>query len=483
MTDVLFIIPPFNYGDMNEAGPIYPSMGLVFVSAVLEQAGYNVKLYDMFALGLDEKVLGKLLEDKNLKVAGVTAVSATFKTSYEILKNIKKIRPDITTIIGGPHVTILPEKTMQEEHIDYGVMGEGDYTALELIDYIIKGAGRREDIKGIAYRDEEGRVVQTERRPFIENLDELPFPAYHLLPMDKYKPYGVYDSGRKTAAMITSRGCPFKCIFCCSSKIFGGRWRPMSAEKTIENIKRLCNEFGVRHIYFEDDEFTVSHERVMKICDGIIESKLDLNWECLTRVSHVDDELLAKMAKAGCKGILYGVEVGYDEGLKNIRKGITLEQARNAIKLTQKHGMIAKAAFIIGFPWEGEKEVKQTIDFAAKLNADYPFFFILNPFPTTDVYETIKKEGLFIPGFNVDMYCAQPALESLIRTRYLTSEELIRLMGYGYKKIYFNPRYLFRQLRRQKHFSELKRNVISGMYLLIFTVKLLLTRDKPIKAS
>jgi len=478
MPEVLLIIPPFYYGDLSDAGPVYPSIGLLFVDAMLERAGYSVKLVDMFALGYDEEALKKyLLEDKELKVVGVSIVSATFKTSLAILKLAKEVRPDVTTIVGGPHVTILPERTLQESYIDYGALGEGDYTGLELVDYIIRKKGTPEAIKGICYM-KDGKFVRTESRPFIENLDELPFPAYHQLPMDKYRPYGVYDSGRKTTSMITSRGCPFRCIYCCSSKLFGGRWRPMSAKKSIEHIRKLYEEYGVRHIYFEDDEFTVSHERVMEICQWMLDSKVDLTWECLTRVSNVDEKLLEQMAKAGCKSILYGVETGYEEGLVKIRKGITLDQVKKAIRLTQKYGMLAKASFIIGFPWESKEEINKTIDFAIQLDADYSFFGILCPFPTTDVYETVREEGLFVPDFSIDMYGAMPTVESLIRTKYLTTPELVAMLGHAYQRLYFRPKYLWKRLRALRHFSELTRNVKAGLSVLRFSLKALHPQKK-----
>lgn len=475
--EILLIIPPFYYGDLSDAGPVYPSMGLTYVAAMLEQAEYKVCLIDMFALGYDEQKLKEYLEDKNLKIVGVSSVSATFKSSLSILKLVKNLRPDITTIIGGPHVTILTDSTMKEEYIDYGVISEGDYTSVELADFIIKKKGYRENIKGICFRNNEGVLIKTEKRPFIENLDTLPFPAYHLLPMEKYRSYGFYDSGKRTASMITSRGCPFRCIYCCSSKLFGGRWRSMSAEKAVENIKRLHDEFGIEHIYFQDDEFTVSHDRVIKICDWMIDNKINISWECLTRVSHVNDELLEKMAKAGCKSILYGVETGYDEGLKNIKKGITLEQVKNAIRLSQKNGIIAKASFILGFPWESKVEINKTIDFAIALNADYSFFTILVPFPTTEVYEQIEREGLFVPNFNIDMYSAMPAADALIKTHHLSSEEIVRLMGYAYRRLYFRPKYILQRLSRLRHFSELRRNVRAGIALLFFSIKSRLYKD------
>lgn len=470
MTEILLIIPPFYYGDLDEAGPVYPSMGITYVAAMLEQAKYKVAIIDMFAEGYDKANLKKVLQDKELKIVGISSVSATFKISLEILKLAKELRPDIKTIIGGPHVTILTEETMQHKFIDFGVLGEGDLTSVELVDYLIKAKNKLEKIKGICFR-KSGKLVITEKRPFIQNLDSLPFPAYHLLPIEKYRSYGVYDSGRRTSSMITSRGCPFKCIYCCSSKLFGGKWRSMSSKKAIENIRRLHDEFGVQHIYFQDDEFTVNHQRVIEICDWLIKKRLNLTWECLTRVSHVDDELLSKMSKAGCKSILYGIETGYEEGLKKIKKGITLDQARKAVKLTKKYGMLAKASFILGFPWESKIEMNQTIDFAIDLNADYAFFTILCPFPTTEVYEEIKKEELLIPNFSIDMYSAMPAADSLIRTKHLSSEEVVKMMGHAYRKLYFRPKYIFQRLLKMRHFSELKRNFKAGISVLKFTIK------------
>lgn len=475
MTEVLLIIPPFNYGELSEAGPVYPSIGVLYVAAVLEKEGYEVGIIDMFAEGYQENKLKSFLNDDELKIVGFSCVSATFKICLKMLRLVKKLRPEVKTLVGGPHVTVLTEQAMKNDCIDFGVLGEGDYTSLELVNYLIKGEGVLKNIKGICFKDKD-RLVMTDKRPFIKNLDELPFPAYHLLPMDKYRSYGVFDSGRKTASMITSRGCPFKCIYCCSSKLFGGKWRSMSAEKAIEHIKKLHDEFGVEHIYFQDDEFTVDHQRVMDICDWMIENTPDLTWECLTRVSHVNDKLLERMSEAGCQSIMYGIEVGYSSGLKRIKKGITLKQAIDAINLTKEHCMLAKASFIIGFPWESRKEVKQTIDFAVSLDADYSFFTILCPFPTTEVYEQIKEERLFIDNFSFDMYSGMPAPESLVKTRHLSSEELVNLMGYAYKRIYFNPGYIIKRLLSFRHFSELKRNIKAGLSLLRLSIKSMLKK-------
>ncbi len=470
MTQMLFVVAPFSYGDMQGASPIYPSVGLATIMACLEKAGYTVKILDMLATGYDEKGFIEALKDPELKVMGVSAIGATILKSFELAKRAKELRPDVKIIAGGPHLSILPEHTMRQGSIDYGIIGEGEITAVELMDYVIKKKGTLATIKGLCYMDH-GKLIMNEKRPWIANLDDLPFPAYHLLPMDKYRAYAVYDNGRRTLSMVTSRGCPFLCTFCCSSKVFGGRWRAMSAKKALEHIQRLHDEFGVRHIYFEDDEFTVRHDRVIELCQGMIDKKWDITWDCLTRVSHINDEILAIMAKAGCKSILYGVETGYEEGLKQIKKGITLDQVTKAVKLTQKYGIRVKATFIIGFPWETRENVMQTIDFAAKLGADYPSIQVLCPFPTTEIYEQIRDEDLFIPEFTVDMYTAILAPRSLVRTKHLTSEEIVQLMGYGYRRLYMQPKYLFRKLTEMNNFSDLKRHIAAGWSVLKLSVK------------
>ena len=474
---MLFVVAPFDYGDMQGASPIYPSVGLATVCACLERAGYSVKILDFLATGYNEQEFLTALQDKELKVMGVSAVGATILKSFELCQKAKALRPDIKTIAGGPHLTILPDHTMAKGAIDYGIIGEGDLTAVELVDFIVKKKGRLEDIKGLCYM-KDGSLVMNEKRPWIESLDDLPFPAYHLLPLNKYRAYAMFDNGRRTLSMVTSRGCPFLCTFCCSSKVFGGRWRAMSPPKVIEHVKRLYDEFGVRHIYFEDDEFTVNHERVIALCQGIIDSKLDVTWDCLTRVSHVNDKLLSIMAKAGCRSILYGIETGYQEGIKKIKKGITLEQATRAVRLTQKYGIRVKATFIIGFPWEGRKEVLQTIDFAAKLGADYPSVQILCPFPTTEIYETLRNDDLFIPDFSVDMYTAILSPTTLVKTHYLSSEELVQLLGYAYRRLFLRPQYIFRKLMDMNSFNDFKRHVEAGFSVLKLSMKSSLYKNK-----
>lgn len=470
-TDILFIAPHFSYGDLDSIGPKCPPLGIAFIAAYVEQKGYKVRILDAFALNYTVEQVSDEIKKINPKVILVGSMTASHKTALQIMERAKQVNPDVVVICGGPHVTNLPESTILKPYVDYLVINEGEVTTLELLNMIFKKSSHKaSEIKGIAYK-ENGVMKLTEKRPFIVKLDEIPMPAYHLLPMDSYKAYGWLDEGRKFTTMITSRGCPFKCSFCISSKNFMHWWRPRSAEKVFEEILLLYHKYGIRHIYFQDDEFLVDHGRIKKLADMIIEHKLDLIWECLSRVNHIDEDLLKDMARSGCKSVLYGVEMGYDEGFKRINKPITLDMVYRAVRMTQQYGIMVKATFIIGFPWETEREIKQTISFAKKLDADITFINTLNPYPGSYVYQEIVDNNLFIGvGDNWDYHISH-GTTPIIRTKHLTNKQLQYWAGRAYLSIYMRPKFIYRKLKQVRNLNDLKRNVRSGLDLMGLAVK------------
>ncbi|MBI1935541.1 cobalamin B12-binding domain-containing protein [Candidatus Woesearchaeota archaeon] len=469
MVDVLCVVPQYSYGNLKDIGPKCPNIGIATIAAFLEQNNYKVKILDAFALELThEQVKDKI---RSIRPSAVLTGSstATHRNAMKILENTKDIDKSITTIYGGPHVTSSPETAITKDFVDYLVINEGEATALELLDYIMgRGSQKKEDIKGICYM-ENGKMQFTEKRPFIMNLDALPMPAYHLLPMYAYKAYGWLDVGRRFTTVVTSRGCPFKCSFCVSAKNNGNFWRQRSPEKVFEEIKLLYEKYNIRHIYFQDDEFCVNHKRVIDLCNMIVDSKMDLYWECLTRVNHVDEELIKNMARAGCKSILYGVEVGYEDGFKKIPKPITLEMVERAVRLTQKHKIMAKATFIFGFPWESEKELKQTIKFAKRLDADLTFFNTLTPYPGADLYKVMKNENLILSEEASGEHGTHA--DTLIRTRYLSQKQIEYWVGRAYLSMYLRPKYLLRKLHQMRNFNEFRSNIKGGFELLSLAAK------------
>lgn len=469
--DILFIAPNFSYGALDDIGPRCPPLGIAFIAGFIEQKGYNVKILDAFGLNDSIEQVSEEIKAQNPRVILVGTMTASHKEGLRIMEAAKQIDPNIVVICGGPHVTNLPESTIMKPFVDYLVINEGEITTLELLNMIFKKQHLvPADIKGIIYK-ENGKIIRTEKRPFIVKLDEIPMPAYHLLPMELYRAYGWLDEGRRFTTMITSRGCPFKCSFCISSKNFMHWWRPRSAEKVFEEILLLYNKYGIRHIYFQDDEFLVDHSRIKKLADLIISHKLDLIWECLSRVNHIDEDLLNDMARSGCKSVLYGIETGYEEGFRKINKPITLEMIERVVPLTQKYGIMVKVTFIIGFPWESEKEIKQTIRFAKKLDADITFINTLNPYPGSYVYQEIVDNNLFVGvGDNWEHHISH-GTTPIIRTKYLTDKQLQYWSGRAYLSVYMRPKYIYKKLRQVRNFKDLKRNVFSGISLMELAVK------------
>lgn len=466
VTEILCVAPPFSYGRLGAIGPKCPNLGLGVIAAVIERLGYDVKILDCFGLELTEAEVAREIEGHNPKLVLLGAVTANFKIAMSILKKAKENNPSVINIIGGPHVTVNPGSAFQEEGVvDYVVINEAEETIVELLDYIYKKSNAPlSEIKGLMYLDSNKNKVRTAERPVVKNLDSLPMPAYHLFPMEKYHSYGWLNLGRKFTTMVTSRGCPFKCNFCQSS-IQAKYWRQRSPEKVFEEIKLLYDKYGVRHIYFQDDEFAVNHKRVIEICDKIKEAKMDLAWECLARVNHMDDELLSAMASAGCRSMVFGVETGYDEGFKKVNKPITCDMVLKAVRMAQKHKIMVKASFIMGFPWEGEEELKATIKFAKKVDADLTFFNVLNPYPGTPVYDEVIANKLFEQPDNFEGHIIH-GTDPLLRTTKLTSRQLRYWTGRAVLEFYLRPSYILRKLSRVRSWNEFKSNFMGGNGLL-----------------
>jgi len=466
MTEVLCIVPPFNYGKLDSVGPKCPNLGIGIIAALIETMKYDVKILDCFGLELSEEDTLKEIKKHNPKFILIGAVTANFSISLNLLKKAKSYNPHVINIVGGPHVTVNPESAFDNKGVvDFVVIGEAEETIVDLLNYLDKKDYMKlDDIKGLMYVNSSGKITKTVDRGVVKILDNLPMPAYHLFPMEKYHSYGWLNLGRKFTTMITSRGCPFKCNFCQSSQQ-AKYWRQRSSDKVFDEIKLLYDKYAIRHIYFQDDEFCVNHQRIIEMCNKIKESKMDLVWECLTRVNHMDDELLGAMASAGCKSILFGIETGYDEGFKLINKPINCDMVINAVQMAQKHGILVKVTFIMGFPWEGEEEMKKTIAFAKKVDADLTFFNILNPYPGTPVYNEVIANNLFEQPENYDGHIIH-GTDPLIMTKKLSAKQLRYWSGRAVLEFYLRPSFIFKRVFKIRNWTEFKNNFFGGNDLL-----------------
>lgn len=460
---ILLINPPFNYGLLDSASPRCPPLGLAYIASYLEKFAYKVKILDAFALNLSYREICERIKKFSPDIVGITGVTSNFNEMMKISEMVKTIDKKIKVIVGGPHASIMPKSCFVNGNVDYVVVGEGELTFKELVDAICNGKNTNK-VKGICFK-KNGKFFRTPDRPLIKDIDSLPMPAYHLLPMESYRPYAVFDVGRKFCSMVTSRGCPYSCTFCCSSALYRHIYRAHSPERVFEEIKLLYEKYGIRHIYFQDDEFTIIHKRVEKICDILIENKLDIIWECLAHPSHITKDLLVKMARAGCVDIVYGVESGCDKILKEINKKITLDQVKKVCRWTKEAGILCRVSFIIGFPYESGKEIRKTIDFAKSLDVDIAYFNVLTPYPNTKIYKIIEDENLFVKNIGWDRYTSY-GKKPCVKTRYLNEKEILNWVGRAYLEFYLRPSFLIKRIRSMKNLRHVYRNVATGLSLI-----------------
>lgn len=384
MIKVAIINPPPRTVTQMWDRPPYPSLALGYLTAFLKTNGIKVLALDAAFDGLNLNEVREQILKFQPNILGFTARTDQVTHAAEVAIDLKKLLPESLTIVGGPHSTVAPLKTLQEFPIfDIAVMGEGELTFLNLIRLIEDNQMELlKSVKGIAWRSKVGIKVNTPREPIV-SLDSLPFPNYDYIKR-RIKIYPIFSS----------RGCPYQCVFCC--RILGNRIRVRSPENVIDELKYAIYNFNPKLISFADDTFTLAKRRAMEICELIINEGLSkkIKWAALSRVTGVDQTLFNKMKEAGCISVDFGVESGNPEVLKRIKKRITVADAERAIKMAKKAGLKTGSYFIIGHPYESTQTILDTIKLATKLNTTMVSFGIMVPYPGTEIYEmAIKGEG------------------------------------------------------------------------------------------
>jgi len=440
------------------------------VAAVLEKNGYMVKILDLPVLGFSENSLSTIIRQEKPDVVGVTAMTPTINSAVSMVERVKECDSNITVVLGGAHATILPEETLKSvPEIDVIVRGEGEQTILELVKVLEKNPDSLNQVLGITYR-ERGSVRSNPLGPPVSDLDMLPFPAFHLLPIGKYRLHPPF--GRRTPVMpiITSRGCPYRCIFC-SKAVFGKKYRSNSPAYIVDEIRFLNEKFGVKEIKFYDDVFTLDRKRVVALYMQLKEQGIDIPWTCETRVNLVDSELLGVMKDAGCYMIEYGVESGNQRVLNSLKKDITLEQTIKAFELTHEAGIETVAYFMIGSPQETSETIQETVEFAKKLNPDFVQFSIATPYPGTELYSLALEDGQVSEKWDEYVYAELKSVDNPgFGTKTLSREELSVWNKKAYKSFYLRWRYVWKRFRKMTSLGDLKTN-ISGLRMVIDLIK------------
>ena len=400
---VVLLNPPMKtmemFGVTIEAGASQPPLGLCYVAAAAFEDGYDVLILDAEALGLNSEACIESIVDLKPDILGVTATTASVLTAGAIAKEVKKVCPNCITVLGGCHVSALPEKTLERlPGIDVAVVGEGEITFKEVL-RAVKNGNSFDCVDGVVYRNH--GLCQTTPRARVSNLDALPMPAWGLLP-DIESHYQVQFHSRlrtPSFSLVTSRGCGGECRFC-PRVVFGSQVTTHSGDRTFEMVRCLRQQHGIRSILFDEDNLLVPESRVSRYSDLMIESGLDVDWACLTRVDSVSEELLKKIHKAGCWQLLFGIESGSQRILDFIGKGITLESVRQAVQRARDAGISSKGFFILGLPTETRDTIEETIEFMLDLPLDDMTFCFFTPFPGSDLGMTAHAYGKVLTDWN-----------------------------------------------------------------------------------
>lgn len=457
-------MPPFSMAErygrgIEKIGSSLPPLGLLYLGAELERAGYKVKIFDT------------QIDDWNIKeaagsdIVGIYCNTSNYQRSLELAKEIKA-NFDVLIVFGGPHVTTRPLEVLNNDCVDYAVIGEGERTIVELTGVLNNKYPELKltDVRGLGFK-ENGQAVINLKRELIENLDSMAFPARHLVPMNRYKPSPNQYKRLPMTTMMVSRGCPFNCTFCDAQTIWTRRYRVRSVKNVIDEIKQLIEDYGIKEINFWDDVWGLDKQWIKEFCDMVIAEKLDLTWCCECRVDTIDREILKKMKRAGCWCVFYGIESLDQEILEAINKRITITQITNTLQWTREAGIEIRANFILGLPKETPAKVKKMLKTLCQLNPDYVKFNVLTPYPETVLYKEIQagKWGKIVDA-SYDKLTSHFA--TFLPDGYKNIGELQKIKKYAYRKYYLRLGYILPRLLSIRSFEDLKRYLRGALAIL-----------------
>jgi len=433
MTDVVLINPPLSK-ERYRHQPYIP-IGLAYLAAVLETEGARVEVIDCPTLNIDHSKLKQRLTKVQPELVGITAMTPTIESALLCAKTAKETHPEALVVLGGPHATFMDREILAENpYVDIVARGEGEQTIKELA-CALTGKMKLRDVKGITFRRRK-KIIRTPNRDLIEDLDSLPRPSFRHFPLDRYRIFG-----RRIMPIVTSRGCPFQCSFCVTSRIFGRKIRMRSPKSVVEELEWLRIEHEAEAYSFFDDTFTFDNERVRKICDEMIKRKINFPWDCQTRADKISRELLVKMKKAGCEVVTIGIESASQNILNSIGKGTTVEQNRKAIEMVKEAGISVVVSLIIGYPGETLEDVKRTLDFVMRVKPDDVYVCIATPYPGTELFNLVREKGW---KMSLD-WSQYDTLTPVFENPLISGEKLVEMRTKFYHRFY-SPIYVLRQM-------------------------------------
>lgn len=472
MPDIVFVrtylSPEEQMGYLSEFRYVEIATGLCTLAAVTRQHDYETEIIDAAALQLENDELASIIASQEPEYVGITACTPDICQAGDLADKLKKLRAEVTIIVGGPHISAVPKETMTRfPWIDIAVLKEGERTIVELLD-TLRGKSRRtlSEIAGIAFRDNKN-LSMTAPRELIKDLDSLPLPAWDLLPdLGKYYcPPGWTMQNARSAVVITSRGCPNQCIFC-DRTVFGNAYRYHSAEYVLEMLSTLRKQYGVDYVRILDDNFILNRKRLIRICEMILENGLPVSWSCVARADCIDGEMVHRMKAAGCRSMSFGIESGSQQILDFEKKNISLDTIARAVEITRKAGIKTMGYNILGHPMETIDTIEQTVAFNKKIRiGDCQFAFII-PFPGTELHKIANQYGSFEDDWQKMGHFNEPTFVPHGFTR----QQLIRCGKRAYLSFYLQPRMILSYLGRIRSLGQLKTFILGGMTLIGWAV-------------
>ena len=470
---ILLIYPPIenevshiSLQEIDEERGFLPPLGLLYLATYLKKySNFDVKIIDCNVDAISHLDLPGSIIDFHPDVVGISSMTHFLVDAYKVAATVKNISNKIITVVGGPHTTIYPVTTLENPNIDYSIKGEGELAFFELVSALQKGVTEEgiSSIKGIATRFlvRKGTTDTDVELTRIPDLEALPIPDRTLLPYRKY--YSVLSHSTNIATMITTRGCPYRCIYC---DRMGKKFRSTSADYVLNEIETILN-LGIREIFFHDDTFNVDKKRVVDLCERILDKKLRFKWDARARVDCADYNQLLLMKRAGCSRISFGVESGNQDVLKKLRKGITLQQVEKVFQWCKELQINSLADFMIGSPGETMKEIQDTISFVKKLKPDYAQFSIVCPYPDTDLYRLCIKNKMVLEDVWLN-FSRNPSVdfEPPIWNEHFSRYELERITRRLFKEFYLTPHFIFNELKKLRSLKEFKIKIKAAINLM-----------------
>ena len=470
MSKILLVNPPIYKHELFARGAaaaasMLPPLGLAYIAACLQRAGHVCEIVDGMVAPVS---LDKICEKaRSFDVIGITIVTPFYLRAKEMIDALRRNNPGQPIMVGGPHVTADYEEVLRDG-ADYAVIGEGEYTTVELVDWLgRKDSAQLSEIQGIAFLDEDNALVKTAKRPLIADLDDLPMPARELLPMHLYNNTPSRATAFPSHSIMVSRGCPGVCTFC-NQQTFGHKVRTFSPQRIVEEIELLINQYGANDIAIWDDNFTANKAVAMEVCQRLIDSGFNKSFSVESRADNVDEELLRKLREAGCEYIAYGIESGSQRILDYVHKRETLEQLERVVEKSKKAGLKVRGYFILGLPSETADEIRQTIAFAKRIGLDTASFTLMVPFPGSVDYKRAQKSGTFNPKYyrkSIVEDCNFPK-RVIYTPEGMTPDELISLHKKAYNEFYLRPWFILKNVLQIRSVDELM-VLVKGGYTLI----------------